>query len=303
MDATAMRGYFDILQDKTGSPWFSSDEKDEFLYSVIYDYINDFIGDGDTPPTLEKNKGATQAISTLIKSVSITTDGSGVLTNAAVNTATGGTAITPLKISRETLATGTVTLSGVAGTVTGILVNSVQIMSGTETFATTLTALATDIADNITAFSSSPNYTATSSGAVITIRAATGSGTTPNTFVVSSTGAGGISTVDVDMSGGSSTAPAPAKFVRHNDIDKFQDNTYKAGTDAAPLYTIAENGWQIYADTVATVAFSVVALIAPTAITDLPDYKHYEQVAKAMAKTGLVTEDQALTLMGSQEGK
>ena len=46
----------------------------------------------------------------------------------------------------------------------------------------------------------------------------------------------------------------------------------------------------------------VAYLSKPTAITDLPDYKHYEQVAKAMAKTGYVTESEALIMMGQTEG-
>ena len=54
MIAAEMRTWFDVLQEKTGSPWFSDAEKDLFLTDVIYEYINDFIGDGDTPPTLGK---------------------------------------------------------------------------------------------------------------------------------------------------------------------------------------------------------------------------------------------------------
>lgn len=298
MSIAEMRTWFDILQDKANDPYFTDAEKDEFLEDAQWDIINEIIGDYQSPTQLERSKTVETTLSTLVKSISITTDGSGLLTTAAVDAAVGGTAIYPLKISRETLATGSVTLSGTSGSITGITVNSVQIMSGTEAWVTSLAVTATNIADNITAFASSPNYTATASGAVITIRAATGSGTTPNGFVVTTTESGGdIVAVDINMAGGSSTAPAPAKFVRHNDIDKFQENTYKAGVDSAPLYTISNVGWQTYASTVANVAFSIIVLVAPTAVTDLPVRLHRKQVAKAMTKTGLVTEAQALTLM------
>lgn len=98
-------------------------------------------------------------------------------------------------------ATGTVTLdSGASGSVDGITVNGVQIMSGAVAFNSDLDATASDVAANITAHTSSPNYTATSSGAVITIEAAT-EGTSVNGFVVVSS-ATTITTTDANMSGG-----------------------------------------------------------------------------------------------------
>lgn len=98
-------------------------------------------------------------------------------------------------------ATGTVTLTGGAsGSVDGITVDGVQIMSGSVAFNTDLDTTAQDVADDINAFTSSPNYTATAAGAVITISAAT-KGTDDNGHVVVST-ATTITTTDVNMSGG-----------------------------------------------------------------------------------------------------
>ena len=105
-----------------------------------------------------------------------------------------------LQICVPTAATGTVTLnSGGAGSVDGITVNSVAIMSGAESFDTDLSTTATNVASNITANTSSPNYTATADGAVITITAVT-KGAATNGYVVSSS-ATTIATTDVNMSG------------------------------------------------------------------------------------------------------
>jgi hypothetical protein len=199
MNATEMRSYFDILQDKTNSPWFSDAEKDEFLYDVIYGYINDFIGDGDTPPSLEKNKGALQAISTLIKrSTGIAIPSTGILTDTLINA---------------------------------------QIGSDTN-----IHAIAFEL-----------------------------------------------------------TTGEPVHFVRHNDAAVFEQNTYKAGTSTSPNYTIYDSSYQFYPKEAYTDVIATV-IVEPTAITDLPVYKHREQVAKAMAKTGFVTESEALIMMGNQEG-
>ena len=96
-------------------------------------------------------------------------------------------------------ATGTVTLdSGASGSVNGITVNSVQIMSGAVNFDTNLNTTATAVASNITAHTSSPNYTATALGAVVTITAAVTA--SANTFVVATT-LTTIATTNVNMSG------------------------------------------------------------------------------------------------------
>ena len=123
----------------------------------------------------------------------------------------GGTTILSTKLSipagaktsvgTPTAATGTVTLdSGASGSVDGITVNSVEIMSGAENFDTSLNQTAINVAANITANTSSPNYNASASGAVITITAVTlGSG--PNGFVVVSSTTT-IASTDVNMASG-----------------------------------------------------------------------------------------------------
>ena len=126
-------------------------------------------------------------------------------------------------------ATGSVELTGGgSGSVDGITVNSVEIMSGAEAFDTNLDDTATAVAANITAHTSVPNYTAEATGSVVTITAdATGVG--PNGFaVVSSTTT--ITTTDVNMSGGAITVSAATMNIANGNtvttVADFLANTY-----------------------------------------------------------------------------
>ena len=101
---------------------------------------------------------------------------------------------------RNRISWGTVTLTGGgSGSVDGITVNSVEVMNGAETFDTDLTTTATNVATSINAKTSSPNYTATSVGQVITIRALV-----ENTFTVTSSTTT-ITSTDANMSGHGTT--------------------------------------------------------------------------------------------------
>lgn len=97
---------------------------------------------------------------------------------------------------RNATSSGTVNLdSGASGSVDGITVNSIEIMSGAESFDTDLATTAAAVAANINANTSSPNYTANAVGELITIRALV-----ENSFtVVSSTTT--IGSTDSNMSG------------------------------------------------------------------------------------------------------
>jgi hypothetical protein len=88
----------------------------------------------------------------------------------------------------EVLSTGTLTLStGASGSVNTLTVNGVDILGGAVNFATSLNQTATNVAAQINAFKSNVRYTATASGAVVTISALPGTGASPNTFVVAAT--------------------------------------------------------------------------------------------------------------------
>ncbi len=105
----------------------------------------------------------------------------------------------------EVLATGTLTLTGSAGSDNTVTVNSVNIIDSAVAFNTNLTQTAVDLADMINNSVSAPDYTATSSGAVVTIRAMRDTGASPNTFVVGATYTT-MSGTPVDMAGGVAAA-------------------------------------------------------------------------------------------------
>jgi hypothetical protein len=98
-------------------------------------------------------------------------------------------------------ATGTVTLTGGAsGSVNSITINGVVVTSSSVPFATSLSVTATNVAANINAYTSTPDYTAIAVGAVITITASTaGPGSNGFGVVVSSTT---ITTTSTAMTGG-----------------------------------------------------------------------------------------------------
>jgi len=96
-------------------------------------------------------------------------------------------------------ATGTVDLTGGAsGSVDGITVDGIEIMSGSVPFNVSLTQTATDVAANINANTSEPNYTASAAATLITI---TKVKKEPFTGVVVSTTTT-ITTTDVNFTGG-----------------------------------------------------------------------------------------------------
>jgi len=105
-------------------------------------------------------------------------------------------------------ATGTVTLTGGAsGSVNSVTVDGVTITSGAVPFNVSLNQTATDLAADINAFVSTPEYTASAAGAVVTITA-TELSATPNGYVVATT-LTTITATTANLSGGiDSVAPS-----------------------------------------------------------------------------------------------
>lgn len=126
---------------------------------------------------------------------------------ATADTAPSGTLLCTITAASgsptaEVQASGTVTLStGASGSITALTVNSVSILDAAVPFNTSLTLTAADLATAINSSASNPEYTASSAGAVVTIRAKRGAGAGANGFVVAST-ATTITKVDVNLSGG-----------------------------------------------------------------------------------------------------
>lgn len=137
----------------------------------------------------------------------------------------------------EVLATGTVTLAtGAAGSVDTVTVNSINVIpGGSVPFNTSLTQTAADLATAINKGLSSPEYTATSSGAVVTIKAMPGSGTAPNTFAVTATLAT-ITATYANMAGGVASVNglsfnnAAAGTIDKNDAETWTSVVATSGT-------------------------------------------------------------------------
>jgi hypothetical protein len=104
-------------------------------------------------------------------------------------------------LTAEVLSEGTITLTGTSGTCTNVTVDSVSILDSTVTFDTDLTTTATALALAINASKHTrERYFAFSSGAVVTVQALPGTGTTPNGFILDSTMVGGdLAGADVNL--------------------------------------------------------------------------------------------------------
>jgi len=105
-------------------------------------------------------------------------------------------------VTSEVLAQGSVTLTGGAGGALNTLtVNGVDILGGAVPFDSTLAQTAMDIATQINAFKSKPDYSAVAVGAVVNITAMPGNGASPNGFVVAGTTTT-LTATTVNMAGG-----------------------------------------------------------------------------------------------------
>ncbi len=88
-------------------------------------------------------------------------------------------------LSGQTLAFGVINITAVSGTgsVTSITVNGTQILSSTVT-GTTVALLNANLAANIVAYTPTSTYTAYVSNGLLYVQAATGTGSTPNGYVM-----------------------------------------------------------------------------------------------------------------------
>lgn len=99
----------------------------------------------------------------------------------------GNSSIISSRAPVAVFATGTVTLlTGAGGSINTVTVNGVTVTSGAVAYSTSLAVTATALAANITAFTSSPDYTAVAVGTTVTITATTASASV-NGFVVAVT--------------------------------------------------------------------------------------------------------------------
>lgn len=96
---------------------------------------------------------------------------------------------------------GYLTLDGVAGQVSSVSVSGVTITSGAVVFSTSLTALASAVAVNINAYTSTPNYRAVSRGTLVIIKANPQTGYPAAGYSLTATASGGITAVATNLPG------------------------------------------------------------------------------------------------------
>jgi hypothetical protein len=121
----------------------------------------------------------------------------------------------------EVNAYGTITITGTTGQITSVLVDGVPIISAPVPFNGTLAQTATDLATAINAYSASGSnvnsvltswlqytvygiaYSASATGAVVTITAPSDTGFSPNGFAITAVVTGDLSFVSTNLAGGS----------------------------------------------------------------------------------------------------
>lgn len=111
-------------------------------------------------------------------------------------------------------AEGAFDVSNISGTITALAVDGVDILGATVTGSGTATTTAAAIASQINTYVSSPNYTATSAGATVTVTAVTpGAALNGETFTPTVTGSFALSNL-VAFHDGEDVALEPGTFVR-----------------------------------------------------------------------------------------
>ncbi|KKN04050.1 hypothetical protein LCGC14_1101460 [marine sediment metagenome] len=168
--------------------------------------------------------------------VTATTNGAATQVVAAKTVGTGGNSIATTETG-STLSWGAVNLEGgLDSSMDGITVNSIEVMSGAESFDTTLDITATNVAANITAFTSTPNYTATAATDTVTISAAAGTGYTPNAFTVTASKTT-LTTTDGNMASGVAANSVPFNTTLNQTATDLATNIQANTT--SPNYTAA----------------------------------------------------------------
>ena len=115
-----------------------------------------------------------------------------------------------------------------------ITIDGVEVLNVAVDWATSNTATAAAIAAQVQAFASTPEYTAASDGNVVTISAASGTGTTPNSYAVTTTVGGDVVvSAPSTMSGGVAAVSA---------VSQVHTATVGGTFEAADTFTIIING-------------------------------------------------------------
>lgn len=91
------------------------------------------------------------------------------------------------------------------------------------------------------------------------------------------------------------------KFIRYNDVGKFNDNVFKKGSISKPYYKIGNDGIYLYPTTGAQEDLLVSYIKKPVDVelgvtqSELPESTHVNIVISALALAGVATESEILT--------
>lgn len=122
--------------------------------------------------------------------------------------------------------------------VTSIMIDGVDVLGATVDWSVSNSATASSVASQIGTFNSTPDYTATSDGPIITISALAGTGATPNTYTVATNVTGDV-TVETppNMFGGVTAVTA---------VTQVYEATINGTFETADQFTITINGTEDY---------------------------------------------------------
>jgi hypothetical protein len=206
------------------------------------------VNNGSNPDqdiTLTETQPNVEAVTEVLATADVTVTGgtadSG--TNNMVSVTVDGVNI--LGGDSEVLATGSIDITGGTSnpgtnTVDTITVDGVDILGTAVDWDTSDTQTASDVADQINAHTSSPNYTAVNDGATIDITAVAGSGSSPNGFVVGSTSSGDVTLGSaVNMASG---AYAGVPWVTSNSATAEDIADAINAETSSPNYTASASG-------------------------------------------------------------
>ena len=198
---------------------------------------------------LARKVGAVDAVDAQVvgEKVIITASVAGTSFTCTSATTDNGTSSTPTATATQLVAnvaavtavraTGTVTITaGTAGalnTISSVTVNAVELLAATVAWISSNSATANALAIAINNNSTTSGYTAEASGSSVTIRAAVGTGTTPNGYVVAATVGGTVTVGTANMAGGVAAVTAVAQV--------YEVAIGGASFDAADLWKITLN--------------------------------------------------------------
>lgn len=234
--------------------------------NIFHYYGEDRVADWDS---LSDNIGSNESIAASLTSLIDNSSAVNATSTRNVINITSQTAGTPFTIAQSTtdngvdntqamtintlqsnvtgvegeLATAQITINGGTSvnpnnTVESITIDGVNVMDGFVNWSVSNSNTASDVADMVNNSETTPNYTASASGPVITISAAPDTGDTPNMFVVDVVTGGDVTETHNDTMIGGVTAVTA--------VSQVETVTIEGAFEREDIFTITINGSENY---------------------------------------------------------